>query len=467
MISETKILYKNWEHQERALNWLNGRTFGMLDMDMGTGKTRVTIQAWDTREVNHALIICPKVVLEGGTDSVWSTEFAKHSDRNWYVYPVNPKWSVPKRHDKARQALELAEAMERPFALVVNYDAVWREPFASWIRTVNWDASAYDESQRIKKPGGKASRYIGNLRNHIPFRLELTGTPMPHSPLDLYAQFRALDTSVFGTSFQRFKSRYAVMGGFENRQVIGWRNMDELMELFHEHTFIVSKPDVLDLPPVIHQVIPVELSPATIRAYREFERELVLEFDRGLVTADNALVKLLRLQQITSGYTKLDPEFDNGIVEVGTEKKDTLRDLLSDLPDNESVVVFCRFRVDLDNVHKVAAELDRHSYELSGQINALNVWKVDAPGAVLAVQIQSGSVGIDLTKAAYAVYYSVGYSLGDFEQSVARLDRPGQTRSVTMYHLIAQSTVDVKVYRALHDKRDIVNAVVSGFGGWS
>jgi SNF2 family DNA or RNA helicase len=381
---------------------------------------------------------------------------------------VNPKWTVSKRRDKADQAMALAQMMERPFVLVVNYEAAWREPFASWLGLLRWDVSIYDESHRIKAPGGKASRYTSKLKRVTGRRLALTGTPMPHSPLDLYAQYRALDTNVFGTSFARFRARYAIMGGYENRQVIGWRNMDELMAIFRAHSFTVTKSDVLDLPPVVHQAVPIELSPAVMKQYKEFERELVLEFDRGLVTVDNALVKFLRLQQITSGYIKLDPESDAPrLEELGTEKADVLYDLLSDLPADEPVVVFARFHVDLDNIHRVSKELKRTSYELSGRMNSYHVWNSDESGAVLAVQIQSGSMGIDLTKSAYAIYYSVGFSLGDFDQSVARLDRPGQTRSVTMYHLIAQETVDVKVYRALREKRDVVNAVRSGFGGWS
>jgi SNF2 family DNA or RNA helicase len=79
---------------------------------------------------------------------------------------------------------------------------------------------------------------------------------------------------------------------------------------------------------------------------------------------------------------------------------------------------------------------------------------------VLGVQIQSGGVGVDLTRTRYCIYYGVGYSLGDYQQSLARVHRPGQTRPVVYNHLVATGTVDEGVYAALDSKRDAVEAVI-------
>jgi SNF2 family DNA or RNA helicase len=79
---------------------------------------------------------------------------------------------------------------------------------------------------------------------------------------------------------------------------------------------------------------------------------------------------------------------------------------------------------------------------------------------VVGVQVQSGGVGIDLTRAAYAVLYSVGFSLGDYEQLLKRVHRPGQERATTYIHLLAEDTVDEKVYQALAEKRKVVEFVL-------
>ena len=117
-------------------------------------------------------------------------------------------------------------------------------------------------------------------------------------------------------------------------------------------------------------------------------------------------------------------------------------------------MVFARFRPDLDLIHRVAERLGRQSYEVSGAEKQLTEWKED--GGILAVQIQAGGLGLDLTEARYCVYYSLGFSLGDYQQSMARLHRPGQERKVEYSHLIAAGTVDTDIMRALDKKERVI-----------
>jgi SNF2 family DNA or RNA helicase len=457
----------DWKHQAECLDWLDTRTFAMLGMDMGTGKTRVAIRYADTHDAKLMLVLCPKVVLD-----VWPDQFSEHSDRQWYVYGVDPKHSVAKRKDKCSQALVLAQAMNRPCALLVNYDAAWREPFGAWLQSLPIDVGVWDEVHKIKAPGGKASRFVSSLKKVTKRRLGMSGTFMVNGPLDVYAEFRALNTEVFGTSFLRFKSQYAIekkidlANGGSFMKVVDYQNMDDFNRRLGEHTYIVKKRDVLDLPPVTHEAIPIELSPSNMKQYKQFKDELVLEVDRGLMTANNALTKLLRLQQMTSGYMKTDRWYEDGavtdseLVQIGTDKADAFSDHLDSFPTDEPIVVFARFHCDLDNIRRIAEGQHRHYIELSGRANGYEVWK-RGTGTVLGVQIQSGGTGVDFTRSAYAIYYSVGFSNGDYEQSLSRLDRPGQVRPVTIYHLVASDTIDVKVYRSLRAKRNVIDTVVN------
>jgi SNF2 family DNA or RNA helicase len=81
------------------------------------------------------------------------------------------------------------------------------------------------------------------------------------------------------------------------------------------------------------------------------------------------------------------------------------------------------------------------------------------------VQIESGGVGVDLTRARYALYYSLGFSLGSYEQSLARIHRPGQTRPVEYIHLLAEGTIDEKIMTALALRADVVNTVLKQMKG--
>ena len=122
-------------------------------------------------------------------------------------------------------------------------------------------------------------------------------------------------------------------------------------------------------------------------------------------------------------------------------------------------MVFTRFLHDLDVVAQAAEKLGRNCYEVSGRAKQLDQWS-EEDGGVLAVQIQAGGLGLDLTKARYCIYYSLGFSLGDYLQSIARLHRHGQNSIVDYIHLVAAGTIDDIITRALAHKEDVVQAVL-------
>ena len=141
-----------------------------------------------------------------------------------------------------------------------------------------------------------------------------------------------------------------------------------------------------------------------------------------------------------------------------------MADVLEDL--QEPLVVICRFHRDMDYVRDVCQEMGRDCFELSGRYDELRTWKsmchYERGCPVLAMQVQAGGVGISLVEASTAIWYSLGYSLTDYEQARARLHRPGQKRPVNNIHLIVKSTVDERVYRALSERSDLVQAVITG-----
>lgn len=420
-----------WTHQQKAAAWAGPRPASLLGMDMGTGKTLTALLALGL--------------------------FGKSGTK-----PVMLTLGATKRRAETLEH-ELKFAGSTPLVVIVNYDSVWRGELAAVIEKVGWSAIVLDESHRIKSPTGRASKWLAALARKHPTakRLCLTGTPMPHSPLDLFGQFRFMNPEVFGGSFTRFRARYAECDRMFPSKVKKWVRQDELREKLDEHTWRVSADEVLDLPDAIHETIPVLLSPATNKFYRSLERDMVAELEAGTVTAANALTRLLRLQQATSGYAVMDE--GGGLVPIdGTPaKRAALEDWMEDLPSTEPVVVFCRFRCDLEDVEALARKLGRPYSEVSGEKKTLEQWQA-GDTTILGVQMQSGGVGIDLTRSSYCVYYSLGYSLGDYEQSLARLRRPGQKKCVRYYHLVASGTVDEEVYQALQARRNVVESVLQG-----
>jgi len=432
-----------WLHQTAALEFVSGKPGSMLAMDMGTGKSRVIVDLIAQKGYQKILILAPLSVV----GNVWPGEFRKHAPGLLRALALGSK-PIKSRQETAQKALQTGQ----PTAVILNYDAVWRKPFGDWAMAQPWDLLVMDESHRIKAPGGVASRYCSRLSDRVGHRVALTGTPMAHSPLDIYAQYRALDKSIYGTSFTRFRSRYAVMGGFNRMQVVGFQREAELRNLFYSRAYRVESDDVLDLPPTLSINLMCELGKQGQRLYTEMQEEFIADVEGGQITASNALSRLLRLQQITSGYGRLE---DGSDVEVDTAKAKVLEDTLHDI-GSQPVVVFTRFIHDLDVVHRVAEKLGIPSHEVSGRRKDLAEWTE----GVLAVQIQAGGLGLDLTLARYAIYYSLGFSLGDYSQSMARLHRPGQTHPVEYIHLLASDTIDETVMEALARREEVIDHIL-------
>ena len=152
---------------------------------------------------------------------------------------------------------------------------------------------------------------------------------------------------------------------------------------------------------------------------------------------------------------------DDGVeVRVDSAKLLLLADTLEDIGDEEPVAVFCWFHADLDGVHETCEKLGLRSLELSGRRDDLRRWQA-GDAQVLAVQIQAGGEGVDFTRARYSIFFSVGYSLGKYEQAKCRVHRPGQTKPVTHIHLVAKNTVDQKIMRALERRAEIIESILA------
>lgn len=442
----------SWLHQRQAYHFAAGRVGSMLALKMGAGKSRVAVGLMRNMQARgqagQALVICPLSVVP-----VWPREIAKHAP-DWRPRVVAlDSGTVADKRGHVAHTLERDDNTAR--VVIVNYDSARLAPLAAYLLSKTWDLVVLDESHKIKAPGGSTSMFVSRLRDKARRRVCLTGTPMPHSPLDVYAQYRFLDPGIYGTSFVRFKSRYAITVNVGFPKIVDWRDMDDLNARFYSAA--VRFDGDLGLPEATHVERVTRLEAAAARTYRDLEDLLYAEVEEGTVTAANALVKLLRLAQLSGGVLKLDQE--DKPTRVSAAKPDLLRDVLEDM-GAEPVVVVCRFQADLDAVHEAAGVLKLRSAEVSGRRRELAAWQAHGGPEVLALQIQAGGVGVDLTRARYMVLYSVGYSLGDYDQVLARVHRPGQTRDVTYVHLTVEGTVDEQIRKALEERADLVEAAL-------
>jgi SNF2 family DNA or RNA helicase len=451
------LLTSPWKHQRAAFKFCTERIAAgfhglLLAMGMGTGKSLVACMLILALGCRRVLIACPLRVVP-----VWVTQFERHVGAPVAIVTLDEEaGSVAEKQKLAAEKMRLAEARGIPFICVINYDGVWRDPFAAWAEKIQWDAIFADECHRLKSHNGKTSLCFKRLRRVARYRFGLSGTPMPHNLLDIFGPFRFLDITIYGPAFGPFKQKFSVMGGYKNKQIVDFKNQDELRQLMSRITFRVGK-EVLDLPPETSVTYYCELTGGAARVYHDLYKEMVAGVKEGVITAKNAMVKVLRLAQIIGGCVPTD---DGVEVRIDTAKLQLLADTLEDIGDEEPVAVFCWFHADMNGVHETCAKLGLQSLELSGRRDELKRWQ-DGEAQVLAVQIQAGGEGVDFTRARYSIFYSVGYQLAKYEQAKARVHRPGQTRPVQHIHLLAKNTVDVKIMRALERRADVIESLLS------
>jgi SNF2 family DNA or RNA helicase len=435
-------------------------------MEMGTGKTKVAIDwagiGFHNFGVRRVLVVAPLSVL-----GVWPRQIHQHSDVPAKIYRL--EGSTIQRVKTLSQILRLPR--KEPFItwIILNYEGLWREPDKGPSiedLLIKWkpDLVIFDESQRIKSPTAKQSKSaarVGAVANH---RLLLSGTPITKSPLDIFGQFRAMNTDVFGTNWHRFKFTYGVWGGFGGYQLRGYRNVDELTRRVRGNSYRIRKDQCLDLPPKLFETVPVTLPDSIRTMYKQMAEEMIIELEDTQATAAIVLVKLLRLAQITSGFVK---DVEGKIQIFDDSKLNICMDLLKDaVEEGHKVVVFVRFVTDYQ---RISAALDKEGIIhriLSGSVppqrrdSIVREFAEEEDVRVFVAQIQAGSLGIDLTAADVAIFYSLDYNAANYWQAQDRLHRHGQSKKVTYYHLIAPGTIDKIALKVLEEKGDIAKAIL-------
>lgn len=438
-----------------------GKGFGFL-FEMGCGKTLTAIAtmgaAYEMGAIRRVLIVAPTSVC-----SVWPKEFDQYAAFKHNVAVL--------LGDKQKRLAALRGLAAFPFkallVAVINYESTWREGIFEALLDWKPDMVICDESQRIKEPSAKQSKAMHRIGDIAKYKMILSGTPIQNNAVDLFSQYRFLDRSVFGDNFYAFRNRYAVMGGFDNKQIIAYRDLDKLVQKEHSIAYRVTKDEALDLPEQTFHTQYITMSGKDKQLYDRIKRDSFAELENGgQITAPTVLTKLLRLQQFTGGFIQADegsrPEF------IFRGKLNALEDILDDyvLSAGKKLVIFCRFRPEIDLIGMTLSKKKIRYASIYGDI------KIENRGAIVAdfqknpetkvflAQIDTAGLGITLTAADTCVYYSVNFNYAAYSQSLARIHRIGQKNRCTYIHLVVEHSIDEMILKALARKEDLAKTVV-------
>ena len=461
---------KPMKHQMKTLEKLYPMKRNALFLSMGLGKTFTAINMATARvmenKIDAVLVFCPVSIK-----SVWEEEVPKYCPLPSVIHSLDTS--------KKKKCEEFVTAKNEELEwLIVGIESMssgsaakYAERFALSRRCM----VVVDESSKIKNHPATRTERIIDIGNLADYRTIMSGTPVSQGFQDLYAQFEFLDTNIIGMgSFYSFRNRYMVMGGFENRKIIGYDNTEELLELIAPHVMNISKEEGLpDLPDRIFEKRVVQLTKQQKEHYESIRKTLFTcdeESDVELLV-QTVLEGMTRLQQIVGGNlpynnSNFDPDGDDKrkfLTQPVEGKNPKLEELINIFEEtNEPAIIWCKFKPEITAIsERLKKEYGEDSVVTFQGKNDSENYKnfVNGTGRFFVCSY-AAAYGLTIIRATLSVYYSNDFSYEVRYQSMDRNHRKGQQNKVTYIDLIAENTVDdKKILPALMNKADVASYV--------
>lgn len=495
-----------YAHQVVGIQRILDSPYLFVADEMGAGKTGQVINAAQELAalglIDTVIVVCPAAVR-----SVWfDPELGELAKWMW----LETKQKVTWFHSKIKSwEWNISEnAPETLHWVITNYDYIRNKDHRKKLSRLCTKKTLIvgDESSALKNWRAAQTKAFEDLRWDCGRVVILNGTPIDNNPGDLYSQAHVLHPSILGCkTFFHFRARYAKMGGWQGRQIVGWHDLEDLQTKLEPYVIRRLKKDCIDLPEKIPAVtIQIPLSPETWKIYKDMRDDMVAWLNSDIMTsASQAIVKVTRLAQMTSGFVggavhedrifEDAPEWIEGIPaearthkvvepvqEVGREKLDSFLNWMEErLEENPSLkmLVWGRFRPEVERLHRELREKYTHiqtgiiwggqkPHERDHALRLLDPRTAPAGPVVVAGTPSTGSMGLNLTAASVVVYLSNDFSLKVRLQSEDRAHRPGQKSPVSYFDFVAtgpngQKTIDHRVAKALHDKEVIAEFTTS------
>ena len=436
--------FKPHEYQEFAIDFLKDNPISCLLLDMGLGKTSITLTALkdllDNGKVKRVLVIAPLRVAR----DTWPCEIRKWDHLKGLRYRVavgNTRERLAALYDSTAQIV------------IINRENVdWLVKSYEW----DFDMVVIDELSSFKNHKSKRFKAMVKMRPYVSRIVGLTGTPSSNGLMDLWAQFKILD---YGKRLGRFIGNYREwyfrpdkMNGYI---VYSYKPLPfaekEIYGKISDITISMSALDQLDMPELITNEIEVEMSPKERAKYDELKDEMVMELPDGEISAANAASLTNKLCQMANG--RIYDESKNA-VKIHDRKLEALEDIIESANGRPLLVAYW-FKHDLE---AISGRFEVREIKTSEDIKDWNEGKIP----VAVVHPASAGHGLNLQAGGNTlVWYGLTWSLELYQQTNARLWRQGQKAgTVVIQHIICRDTVDGRILKALKEKDTTQSALI-------
>ena len=443
--------YDPHDYQKYAIEYIESHPIAAVLLDMGLGKTSITLTAlndmlFDSFEIHKVLVVAPLRVAR----NTWSAEIAK------WEHLADLKYSIV-----------VGSALERQKALAADADLyVINRENVQWLiessgYPFEFDMVVIDELSSFKNHEAKRFKALMKVRPKVRRIVGLTGTPSSNGLMDLFAEFKLLDMGErLGRFIGNYRTDYFTPDRMNEPIVYSYKPRSGAEKCIYNRisdiTISMKSTDYLKMPELVNSRYSVYMDEKDKERYEALKTDLVLKLSEGEVTAANAASLSGKLLQMANGAIYMD---DGGIQQIHDKKLDALEDII-EAANGKPVLVAYWFKHDLKRIEERLLAV-KVSYERLDSDESIDRW---SKGEITVGLIHPASAGHGLnlqTGGNCLVWFGLTWSLELYQQTVARLWRQGQTAgTVVVQHIVTVDTIDERVMKALEQKDNTQAALI-------
>lgn len=448
-----------YENQQQYCEWaatrsLAGLTYRANFSQQGTGKTKseIDMTVWELKRklcTGIPLVLCPNSVK-----TEWCREILKHGPRELFA-PVPLNGSCEEKLAALEHTKHLINKVGLCPVVITNYDVLSQpsqkdvlERLLTWAKDGFFGKVIFDEASMIRNTQSKRGANAFKFSKYIPIRVSMTGTPYPKRPTDVFNPLRVLSTAILGTSWTAFRKHHEVMGGWQNKEVVDYKNLDGLKKKVDPHVFRKLLDECTDLPEEIHVTRTCDMSKQQIEATRDLRKQMMAELETEdgspmVLSATEVMVRLLRFNQITSGWLR-DRKNNKLAFFKPNPKLELLMGYLTDeLPEDEKAVVWTCYQDDVERIARACNERSFMAVKYYGGNKKDREYQeklfLESPAyRVMVATTDAGGWGLNWQIACHSIDYSYNFNWETRDQARARIRRITQRKRMTYVSLVAE-----------------------------
>lgn len=454
-----------WAHQLKEFNATKDLPAHALLWQMRTGKTKVVIDTAMHLFIENKIDVV-LIVTRSGVHSNWvRKEIPKHCS-----IPYDAEWwdadRVGKREYMARlHELSLCESL---IFFAINNESFIKPKAKQYVRHLlrMRVMLVVDEVHDFRSPSSKRFKAARALAKHCPYRRTMTGTNNGNSPLGNWAQFEILEKGALGyDTYEPFKKHYAMIewrrkkNGKMFEDITGFQNLIELQASIDRLSSTITRKDCPDLPPLIVSSFDVKPSAVQRKVYRQLKHDFEVALEDGsILSAEEAAVRRLKLQQVLSNFLIDEHRKTHTIDRTSNPRLDALMTQLKDA--DGKVIIWCRFKQDIRNIAQHFKIEKLNFVEYHGDVKKADRFEAerrfldDLECLYFLGQPQSAGLGLNLSPADTIIWYSHTDDIVIRDQANERATEKGAS-SVAVVDLVVPNSVDEDILDNLGGKRAI------------